>query len=150
MAWVICSSDGSTSELHLFSNSTFNIFFTLWLSQKFWRIFSFHALHTCLHLWRLSRLSRPIINIILMKTSSGNMCQLMIACLYSVISHNMQRQLCNWSYSRLRLVFFHRNGSELYLPKILNWISWWLNPINEKDELFQSHYKNHVFEILHL
>ena len=38
-------------------------------------IFSFHILHTCLHLWRLSRLSSPTISMMSARARSGNRLQ---------------------------------------------------------------------------
>ena len=47
----------------------------LWFSQMSLRIISFHVLHTCLHLWRLSRLSIPTIIMMSLNIRSGNMSQ---------------------------------------------------------------------------
>ena len=82
LAWAISSSDGSIfiSGPFLYQDQlllilSFIIFLLFWLSQMFLKIISFHILQTCLHLWRPSRLRRPIIIMISLKTSSGSVVQ---------------------------------------------------------------------------
>ena len=79
-AWEISSSDGSIPEPQVFSILSFIILFLFCLSQMSLNIISFQVLQTCLHLWRLSRLSRPTIIIISLNTSSGNTAQVIIYC----------------------------------------------------------------------
>ena len=52
------------------------MFLFLVFSQMFFIISSFHVWHTCLHLWRLSRLSSPTISHISLRISSGSMSKL--------------------------------------------------------------------------
>ena len=84
---------------------SFIIFFLLLLPQMSLKIISFQVLQTCLHLWRLSRLSRPIIIMMLLNISSGIVTQDMIIFFWNLkylglcTAKNQQFEIC-WDPAR--------------------------------------------------
>ena len=82
LAWEISPSDGSIPGPQLLSILAFIILFLLWLSQMTRKIISFQVLQTCLHLWRHSRLLRPTIIIMSLKSASGNVSQAILNILW--------------------------------------------------------------------
>ena len=87
-ACEISSSDGSIPGPQLLSIFSCIIFFLLWLPQMSCKIFSFHVLQTCLHLWRLSMLSRPTIIMMSLNIGSGNMSQdiIIFCCIWKCLN----------------------------------------------------------------
>ena len=77
------------------------------MARSFFMILWFHSLHTCLHVSRFYRLSRPIINMISSKMWSGNV------------------SLQVWSSVRTDFLYFSLGlNFELAIPILNEWLCW--------------------------